>query len=1021
MSRVSRIVLVCAVVGAAGVTRAAYTNFEASHVHPIALTPSRARLLAVNTPDAMLEVFDVQPGGGLAYARSIPVGLEPVTVHARTETEAWVVNQLSGSVSVVDLVTGVTLRTLRVGAEPTDVDFAGGRAYVTVSQEDAVKAYDLDDFTETVIPLFGDKPRALAVSPDGTRVYAVVLLSGNQTTVVNGNIVFGNNANLDAARMTALGLNNVTCSSPPPPYPPLPAGVVRNPALTDPPDGIPKVGLIVGWNPATLRWEDEVGQNWNACLPFRLPDRDLFVIDATATPPAVIRSVDHLGTSLFEVSVNPASGKIYVPHTEARNRVRFELPQGVRGHVVDDRLAIVDPGSTPLPFGVTLVDLNTHIDRGSDPAAKLAERQRSLSQPGMMVWNAAGTQAYLTAIGSRKLFRVDAACATGACIFGPDRNAPAVADVGEGPTGVALQEAAGRLYVMLRFSNSIAVVNSATLGKLGEVALHDASPATVRAGRRFLYDAIDGSGHGDAACSSCHLSGDRDGLSWDLGDPTGSSQPYATANDNVRFIVPVSGTPTTCPSPGTACASHQGHDPQKGPMATQTLRGMLEPLHWRGDRATMNNFNKAFPGLMGTADIGPINGEPAGLPAPAMESFRQFALGVRFPPNPHRNVDDTLPNNVVTIPDHPVSGNPAIGEVIFNTFPTDANQPCTACHALPFGAAGGTLGGVTPVEPTSNATAALFNGNADQSRHSDLKVPHLRNMYEKFGPRFGDGVSPPPLAKSGFGFVHDGTVPDLATFLSINVFNMTAQQVRDVSTFLMFFPTGTRPATGQMVTLPAGTPPTGTPQDESLVSTLIGLGDAANAGRHCELVASAELGGERRSFRLQGGSWIPDASGDIALTTIQLRQAAESPLTFLCATLGAGARLGGDRDEDARLDADDCAPADAGAWSPPTEVSGLSVFKAPPPTHLAWGDQAAQAGPGVRYDLASGTLSGLRAGGLDGASTCLAGDLAAAGADDWRPAAPPGNGYYYLVRAQNSCATAGFGPGRASLDALACP
>ena len=29
-------------------------------------------------------------------------------------------------------------------------------------------------------------------------------------------------------------------------------------------------------------------------------------------------------------------------------------------------------------------------------------------------------------------------------------------------------------------------------------------------------------------------------------------------------------------------------------MTTQTLRGMLEPLHWRGDRPTMNQFNPAF-------------------------------------------------------------------------------------------------------------------------------------------------------------------------------------------------------------------------------------------------------------------------------------------------------------------------------------------------------------------------------------------------------------------------------------------
>src|SRR5437899_3175545 len=80
-----------------GQSRAEYVNFESSHVHPIDMTPSGGMLLAVNTPDALLEVFAVRAGGGLSPQRSIPVGLEPVTVVARTDTEAWVVNHLSDS------------------------------------------------------------------------------------------------------------------------------------------------------------------------------------------------------------------------------------------------------------------------------------------------------------------------------------------------------------------------------------------------------------------------------------------------------------------------------------------------------------------------------------------------------------------------------------------------------------------------------------------------------------------------------------------------------------------------------------------------------------------------------------------------------------------------------------------------------------------------------------------------------------------------------------------------------------
>src|SRR5262249_38148497 len=161
------------------------------------------------------------------------------------------------------------------------------------------------------IGLFGSDTRALAVSKSGTEVYAIVLNSGNQTTVINANSIFGNGLNLDVQRLTDLGLQNIACSAPHPSYPPLPPGIVRNSALTDPPSGVPPVGLIVKWDQATQKWRDDAGQDWSMCLPYRLPDHDLFVIQVGSLDSSTI---DHLGTTLFEVSVNPGNGKVYVPN-----------------------------------------------------------------------------------------------------------------------------------------------------------------------------------------------------------------------------------------------------------------------------------------------------------------------------------------------------------------------------------------------------------------------------------------------------------------------------------------------------------------------------------------------------------------------------------------------------------------------------------------------------------------------------------------------------------------------------------
>jgi len=1012
-------VLACGLLRVAPV-EADYVNFESSHVHPITLTPSGGRLLAVNTPDALLEVFVVAADGSLSSQAAIPVGLEPVTVVARTDTEAWVVNRISGTVSIVDLDGATTVRTLPVGIEPTDVVFANNKAFVAVSHEDAVKVFDLANLAAAPlpVPIFGRFPRALAPSRDGKQVYVVVLDSGNQTAVVNANVIATNNSNLDPTRLAALGLNDIKCASAPPPYPPLPPGVSRNPALTDPPPPQqPPVSLIVKWDRTTGAWRDEAGQDWTRCLPLRLPDHDLFIIDAASL---AVGTVDHLGTTLFEVSVNPGNGRIYVPNTDARNFVRFELPQGVGGHMVDNLMAVVDPAAGTV---VASIDLNAHIDRTSDPSTNVLEREASISQPGMMVWNRAGTVGYLTAIGSRKLFQVDGACLSGPCIFGPDRATPKAVVVGGGPTGVALLESLGRLYVLNRFSNSIAVVDAPTLTKIVEVPLHDPSSPTVRSGRQLLYDGIISSGHGDAACSSCHISGNKDGLAWDLGNPSGNFVAYGTPGDNVRFIVPIGSQPTPCAP--ASCAAHSGFDPQKGPMSTQTLRGMLEPLHWRGDRPTMDAFNKAFVGLMGTADIGPINGEPAGLPADQMELFRQFALGSSFPPNPYRNVDDTLPNASVTVPGNPFTGNPTAGQTVFLTGHTDASQPCVSCHALPFGAAGGKLGGINPGDPTA-AAAALFNGNADGSPHSDLKVPHLRNMYEKFGPRFGSFTNPndPPAdQKTSFGFIHDGSIPDLGTFLSAGVFTLTAQQVKDLTVFLALFPTGIKPSVGRNLTVPAGLPPTGPPDQEALLSTLILIGNLADASHHCELVASARGATRPRTWYLNGGIgsgglWTTDVAGEPQVTTAGLRQNAAGPVTFLCATLGSGVRLGADRDLDGALNGDDCAPGDPTAFAKPGEVGNLSVGPAVPTT-VTWDDQSALTGPGVRYDVAAGRLSALQISGLQAAMSCLAGGLLGATYSDARSDPPPGDGYFYLTRADDVCGNGTFGS--ASVDALTCP
>jgi len=69
----------------------------------------------------------------------------------------------------------------------------------------------------------------------------------------------------------------------------------------------------------------------------------------------------------------------------------------------------------------------------------------------------------------------------------------------------------------------------------------------------------------------------------------------------------------------------------------------------------------------------------------------------------------------------------------------------------------------------------------------------------------------------------------------------------------------------------------------------------------------------------------------------------------------------------------------------------------------------------------SGSLSVLSTSGLAAATSCLASGLTTPFYDDARPNPLPGDGWFYLVRARNSCASGTFGPGREIIDTLVCP
>ena len=189
-----------------------YTLFESDPVRLLALSSDGSTLYAINMPDNELMVYDVQSTGLLLVGR-VGLGVDPCAVAARDNGEVWVVNQVSDSVSIIDTTSSPmrVVRTLLVGDEPRDIVFAGSagnRAFITTAHRGQSSPYPDGEYDQegigradvwvfnaddlgpalggtplTIIELFGDKPRALAATPDGSTVYAATFHSGNQTTV----------------------------------------------------------------------------------------------------------------------------------------------------------------------------------------------------------------------------------------------------------------------------------------------------------------------------------------------------------------------------------------------------------------------------------------------------------------------------------------------------------------------------------------------------------------------------------------------------------------------------------------------------------------------------------------------------------------------------------------------------------------------------------------------------------------------------------------------------------------------
>src|SRR5262249_15161780 len=243
---------------------------------------------------------------------------------------------------------------------------------------------------------------------------------------------------------------------------------------------------------------------------------------------------------------------------------------------------------------------------------------------------------------------------------------------------------------------------------------------------------------------------------------------------------------------------------------------------------------------------------------------------------------------------------------------SDVFQPCHGCHALD--PANGHFG-------TDGFSSFEFETQL-------LKIPHLRNAYQKVGmfgmPQVaftnpGDNGNKGAQIR-GFGFLHDGSVDTIFRFHNAIVFNHDNPagfpisnpggfpngaagdpQRRQMEQFILAFDSNMAPIVGQQITL--------TSMNAGVAGPRIDLLIARAAAGECDVVLKGTLSGlQRGALRLASGLFQRDRAADPLLADAQVRALAAGAgqeLTYTCVPPGGGTRIGVDRDEGGFLHRDE--------------------------------------------------------------------------------------------------------------------
>ncbi|MFM6940873.1 MAG: hypothetical protein ACKOXI_02720 [Candidatus Planktophila sp.] len=109
-----------------------------------------------------------------------PVGSVPKVVKVTPNNKYILVsNWCSYTVTVISVDSGKTVKSIKIGRYPRGIAISDDSQYAYVAEMGGsnIHRIDLSNFSKTLVPV-GSNPRAVVISPDGTKLYVTMNISG---------------------------------------------------------------------------------------------------------------------------------------------------------------------------------------------------------------------------------------------------------------------------------------------------------------------------------------------------------------------------------------------------------------------------------------------------------------------------------------------------------------------------------------------------------------------------------------------------------------------------------------------------------------------------------------------------------------------------------------------------------------------------------------------------------------------------------------------------------------------------